>query len=558
MQNPLIKGAGVGLVTLCGIFFIPAFAGSPAAVLGLALVVGLLQAGLIHTWLSAGASESGEKVTTMQSEVTRLQRESASVKQAMEDYKDKIVKSSTTMASLAAIAKITGQSLDLDKVLGSVMETVGSIGATKASIWLLEDDGKLRLYSTLGWSDKDKEGEVRIALGEGLIGWVAQHGHAVDQATVKRDPNLMDVRKRSRFETILAVPLVNNQETQGVLNLEEIDKKRIKDAGLQEEKRIINFLGGLAAMSVKNAKVFGATKEFAEKDGLTGLFNHRYYQDTMDRELKRHDRYGDPLSVLLTDIDKFKSFNDTYGHQIGDQVLAQTAQVLADIARESDIPCRYGGEEFVLILPQTGKQGAAKAAERLRARVEETVYQTEKGPLRVTLSVGVATFPEDAREKDALVRLCDEALYRAKEAGRNRVELAQPAAGAPEAAAAPAAPAAPGPAHPILTSNDQNQLARAQAMAVARAKQLMQAGDRRGAQEAAALAKAIATKRTQAMAAVAADPNLAAKAKAAARIAAARQQAQAGEDPAARAAKARQTAVQGTVPPPGGETPGGS
>jgi diguanylate cyclase (GGDEF)-like protein len=570
LQNPLVRGLLIGLISILAIFCIPLAAPSPLVTLALALLVGILQGMLLVTWMKSSHRANQEALHNAQQDLTRVQREASKTKQAMEEYKDKIVKSSTTLASLAAIAKVTGQSLDLNKVLGSIMETVGSIGATKASIWLLESDGRLRLANNLGWPESDHE--VRCALGEGIIGWVAQHGHAVDSQTIRHDPNLMDVQKKSNYPSILAVPLMNNQETLGVLHIGTVDRRRIRDEGLKDEKRMIHFLGGLAAMSIKNAKVFGATKEFAEKDGLTGLYNHRYYQDTMDREMKRSDRYGDPLSVLMTDIDKFKSFNDTYGHQVGDEVLAGTAQIMADVARDSDIACRYGGEEFILILPQTDKNGAALVAERLRKTIEETIYDTEKGKLKVTLSVGVGTFPEDSRDKEVLVRLCDEALYRAKEAGRNRVELAYPEGVLPPGNQAPSAPSqeilasppisasppAPQPtpalrppAHPILSSTDQATLARAQVAAIGRAKQLAQEGNTQGAREAAALAKAIATRRTQAMVKVVADPNLVSKAKAAARIAAARQQGQAAQDPNARAAKARQTAAQGVILPPG-------
>lgn len=562
MPKSLLRALAIAVLATGALVAAPTIAPTPSVALVLALAVGAIQAVLVRTWLAAGEKESADAVMQAKTEAQRVQRESASTKQALEEIKDKLVKSSTTMASLAAIAKVTGQSLDIDKVLGSIMETVGSIGATRASIWLLGDDGRLKLASHLGWSDAEAEGAV-LAMGDGIIGWVAQHGRAVDKAEVRRDPNLMDVEKKSKHDSVLAVPLVNNQETQGVLNIGAVDRKRIKGDSLDEEKRIIHFLGGLAAMSIKNAKVFGQTKEFAEKDVMTGLYNHRYYQDTMDREMKRSDRYGDPLSILLTDIDKFKVFNDTYGHQIGDLVLTKTAHLMAELARDSDIPCRYGGEEFVLILPSTSKQGAAMVAERLRKSIEGTSYETEKGTLKVTMSIGVATFPEDSRKKDELVRLCDEALYRAKEGGRNRVELALPAgaeaeaapAPAPQPASAPPASAAPAgaPSHPILASNDTQQLARAHQMAVQRAKQMAAAGNQQGAREAAALAKAIASKHTQAMAAVRMDdPNLAAKAKAAARIAAARRQG-GGQDAAARAAKARETANQAMIPPDGGQ-----
>ncbi len=565
MKSKALQVASIAVITAAAIHFVPVEGPIPFARQLFAVFFAVLQGTLTFVWLSKGEASGQHDVAEVRNEVARLMRENSSLKGSVEELKEKSMKSSTTVASLAAIAKITGASLDLQKLLESIMETVGSMGAARASLWLVEGSSQgMKLANSVGWPDSEKNTEVRI--GEGIVGWVAETGNAVDPGAIQRDPALMDIKKRSKFPSVLCVPLVNNQEKLGALNIETLEKKK-EGANLSDEMRLITFLASLAAMAIKNAKVFGVTKEFAEKDGLTKLFNHRYYQDSMDRELKRADRYGDPVSILLTDIDKFKSFNDTYGHQVGDQVLAQTAKLLADLARESDIPCRYGGEEFVLILPQTGKRGAAQMAERLRSAVENAVYKTSKGDLRVTLSVGVACFPDDGREKGVLVKLADEALYRAKQGGRNRVELAQPdgasplkeahGKAAPEPAPAPAPPKGglvlnPGPPQGTaafimpagVEGDSEARLERAQAAAIAKARALAQAGDTEKAREAADLARRIAAQRTALQQAV--DPNLAAKARAAAKIAAQRKaEGEAGsQDPSARAAQVRRTASQ--------------
>jgi two-component system cell cycle response regulator len=185
--------------------------------------------------------------------------------------------------------------------------------------------------------------------------------------------------------------------------------------------RLLEFVASLAAMAIKNARVFSEARDRANTDGLTRLATHRHFQDTFDAELRRAERYGDFLSVVITDIDHFKKFNDTYGHQIGDLVLRETAAVFRAAVRDMDLVARYGGEEFACILPNTNKAGAVKLAERLRQAVEARQYQTERGVLRVAISLGVATFPVDAKEKVQLIKLADGALYQAKESGRNRV-----------------------------------------------------------------------------------------------------------------------------------------
>jgi diguanylate cyclase (GGDEF)-like protein len=148
--------------------------------------------------------------------------------------------------------------------------------------------------------------------------------------------------------------------------------------------------------------------------------NHRTFQARLDEHLARAARYGKKLSLLLTDIDHFKSVNDTYGHPAGDEVLKGVARLLAREARTTDVAARYGGEEFALVMPETDEAGALRTAERIRERVAGAVFRTGQGELRVTLSIGVATFPADGERKPELVEVADGGLYHAKRHGRNQ------------------------------------------------------------------------------------------------------------------------------------------
>ncbi len=202
------------------------------------------------------------------------------------------------------------------------------------------------------------------------------------------------------------------------------------------------------ASALSNAKLYERIKRLAVIDGLTGLYNHRAFHDHLDRELARAKRYARPVSLILCDLDHFKSFNDRFGHPAGDRLLREVAGVLKRTLRETDfvvratdvtqdadveaepytersMASRYGGEEFVLILPETSKAGAAIAAERIRVAVEGLMQVIDGAP-SVTVSVGVAEFPSDATHKAALIDGADRALYRAKDEGRNRVYLAIP------------------------------------------------------------------------------------------------------------------------------------
>jgi len=172
-------------------------------------------------------------------------------------------------------------------------------------------------------------------------------------------------------------------------------------------------------------KVFEQTQKSAYRDELTGLSNYRYFQEYLEREVRRGERFSPPLSLVMVDIDNFKTFNDRHGHQAGNRALAAIARLLAGSLRKIDIAARYGGEEFALILPSTSKTGAQLVAERARVEVEKRTFlrSGSRTAKRLTVSMGVATYPADAREAEDLVRCADSALYVAKTRGRNQVHL---------------------------------------------------------------------------------------------------------------------------------------
>jgi two-component system, cell cycle response regulator len=173
------------------------------------------------------------------------------------------------------------------------------------------------------------------------------------------------------------------------------------------------------ALQEKNQQL----EKLANRDGLTGLYNHRYFHEQLSQDFLRAKRYHESLSCILLDIDYFKKFNDTYGHQTGDIVLSTLGQVIRDTIRDSDSAARYGGEEFAIILHYTERQAALHVAERLRQTVEHRDVRDKDNVLRITISLGVATFPhEQIHNHKQIVEFADKALYKAKKNGRNRVE----------------------------------------------------------------------------------------------------------------------------------------
>jgi diguanylate cyclase (GGDEF)-like protein len=192
----------------------------------------------------------------------------------------------------------------------------------------------------------------------------------------------------------------------------------------REDEDLLEYLAGQAVVSIENASLHEAVERQAVTDELTGLANVRAFFSALDRELERGRRFDTPVGLVMVDLDDFKHVNDSYGHQQGDEVLAQVAGVLRDATRELDTAARYGGEELAVILPQTDGAGAALLAERMRAAVASLQVPRVggKGTLSVTASFGVASMPENARDRSGLIAAADAALYSAKRAGKNRVE----------------------------------------------------------------------------------------------------------------------------------------
>ena len=177
----------------------------------------------------------------------------------------------------------------------------------------------------------------------------------------------------------------------------------------------------LAGVSMENIQLFEKVNELAIKDGLTGLYTHRAFQSRLEEEILRSARSKVPFSLVMADIDHFKSYNDTFGHQAGDAVLKAVSEAISGGVREIDFAARYGGEEFALVITAAGKDQAAAAAEKIRLALERLAFNFGGKASRVTASFGVAEFPAEASAAGQLVRVADERLFRAKQAGRNRV-----------------------------------------------------------------------------------------------------------------------------------------
>lgn len=238
--------------------------------------------------------------------------------------------------------------------------------------------------------------------------------HYISDTTDYRVPIMPFETKNIR--SVIAVPMLYKNELLGLFVMLS-EKRNFLDSF---QIGILEVLCNQASIAIANAKLHAEIEKLATTDGLTGLYNHRRFQEKLSEEFKRLSRHSSPVSLLLTDIDFFKKVNDTCGHPVGDLVLKGVSKIIGEVIRDIDVPARYGGEEFAVILPGTAAAGSKNIAERLRKAVMDKSFSADGKALKVTISIGIATAPVDAVSKEELIGKADQALYRAKYNGRNQ------------------------------------------------------------------------------------------------------------------------------------------
>jgi len=253
----------------------------------------------------------------------------------------------------------------------------------------------------------------------GLVANVVRYGTPLPGRELQAMDRQVIFDSESRVRGLAALkifPLSAGERILGTL----IAGSRAKTDFNSDVLRMIEVIALQAAQALLRAQLFEQTEKMAVTDGLTGLLNHRAFQARAEDALAQAKRYRRRCSLVLLDIDHFKSVNDTYGHPVGDEVLRVVARIIKGKGRDTDITARYGGEEFAIVMPETDARGAKVIAERIRETVGKETFATELGVLRITVSLGIATFPDHAPEKQALIDLADRCLYSAKHGGRNR------------------------------------------------------------------------------------------------------------------------------------------
>jgi diguanylate cyclase (GGDEF)-like protein len=329
------------------------------------------------------------------------------------------------LAILTDVVKTANSILEPRKVIELVVERIRQLIRSEAWSLMMVDEQKQELVfeAALGARARDVAA-FRLKIGEGVAGWVAQSGKPAIVNDAARDPRFSPrVDTRTNFETrsILCAPLVSRGRTIGVLEIINKQAGPFTRADLQ----LVLTLVEPCAIAIENAILFQRTEQLTITDDLTRLFNSRYLNLYLGREIKRCKRHGIPLSVIFLDLDGFKGINDQYGHLAGSGTLTEVGTILAQGVRESDILARYGGDEFVVVLPETPASGALVIAERLRRAIEEHRFLEPQGiAARISASFGISTYPDHALSPEGLIQKADQAMYRVKEREKNGIEVA--------------------------------------------------------------------------------------------------------------------------------------
>ncbi len=338
--------------------------------------------------------------------------------------KDQLEQHYHELFAVSAVSSAISADMEVNAILEKALETMLDYKVlkieAKGGIFLVnEETGRLDLVCHKGISDFVVNHEASIPMGHCLCGIAAQSGEIITSENCCADPRHHTSYQGMQPHGHIILPLIAKEKVIGVLFL-------YLPADCPATKGQLEMLSAIAnqlAVALENAKLYERVRYLSLHDPLTSLANRNLFHTRLKDELSRSRRYQQPLTIAMVDIDHFKKVNDTYGHPAGDIILRELALLLGNELRGCDVISRFGGEEFILLLPETDRAGADIATERIRKSVARYPFAIQSPqPIHITVSIGVAPFPGDSTlPGDKRIDLADKALYQAKEAGRNRV-----------------------------------------------------------------------------------------------------------------------------------------
>lgn len=379
----------------------------------LPIVEGVTLRGLLLCDRSMGTLFTPPEVDLMVAAGTQIMRivQSERVFQAVERSKDEHERFYKASSAL-------NRALTLDQVYDAAIEGVAGVCEFDfVAIATVDEKGGHQIHRVIGEGMETLVGTVHHDPSS-IVSMVAKNKLALPaNGEWRQDAYVFAPNQRFRgFESLYVLPLLVKDEVIGTFTV----AARRAAAFPRDRREMLGVVANQVAISLQNARMVQSLEQEATTDGLTGLLNHRTFQERFSSMLTRADRHSFQVALLLTDIDFFKKVNDTYGHPTGDAVLKRVAAILKESARKIDIVARYGGEEFALVLEGTDQAGAKRLAERIRKEVASQVFESGKGTFQATLSLGVAVYPDDGAKKQDIIACADKSLYLAKHGGRNR------------------------------------------------------------------------------------------------------------------------------------------
>lgn len=327
--------------------------------------------------------------------------------------------------ALADTASIINSSLNLDDVLDQILNNVDKVVPyDSANIALVDTNGLVRFEKIKGYEKFGTQGlvrsiESRVDEIPNFKQMAASGKPSINPDTWSNPEWVKDLPGSGWIRSYIGAPIKRKDKLLGFINLDAATPNFFKERHLSR----LQALADQAAIAIENAQLFKEMEQLAITDSLTGLYNRRYFFAFAENELERSRRYKKNLSLIMMDIDHFKKVNDQFGHQIGDKVLIEITKICLSILRKVDVMCRFGGEEFIILLPETEESEAAHAAERICTAISSGRIKSEKGTVKVTVSIGVAELNQSYNSIEKLISAADKALYTAKESGRNRVHV---------------------------------------------------------------------------------------------------------------------------------------
>jgi len=328
------------------------------------------------------------------------------------------------LETMVEMGKVLTSTLDIKEVLNIIMEKVSHL--VRAKIWsllLVDEASGERVFEIVVSPVAERLLGVRLQPGQGVAGWVAQSGEPLVIPDVSQDERFYrkvdDEGESFQTRSIVCMPVKIKHRVLGVIEL----VNPFEEGGFETgDMQILESLADFAAIAIENARNYDRIQQLVITDDLTGLFNARHMHQLIDYEIDRARRYNNPVSLVFIDLDHFKRVNDSHGHLVGSRLLSQVGRFLHKHLRKVDLAARYGGDEFVLILPETAKAGALIVCNHLRNELRDHPFTAEDGSIiRVTASFGIASLPEDAQDKSELLRIADSLMYEVKESSRDAV-----------------------------------------------------------------------------------------------------------------------------------------